>query len=99
MSKTQTKCVNQLMHFRKRMRFSQRYVAKLMGLRGPSAISEYETGTNVPTLFNALRLGAIYRAPVEFLFREKYLALQGEIRKQEARVPKDRQGVLPIVFP
>lgn len=98
MSQAKTKCDNQLMHYRRRMRFSQLYVARLMNQRSTSTISELEHGVNIPTLRNALKLAAIYRAPVEFLFREVFLALREEIRKREARTPKGRQGVLPIVF-
>lgn len=99
MSETKSKFGNQLAHYRRRMRMNQRYVARLMDQRCPSAISEFEHGVSIPTLSSALKLAIIYRTPVEFLFKDAFLLLREEIRKREERTPKGRQGVLPLVMP
>ena len=68
-SKNKTKTNNHLDIYRRRMRFSQRHVARLLGHKDYSAWSDYERGERLPSLANALRLGIILRMPVEFLFR------------------------------
>jgi DNA-binding XRE family transcriptional regulator len=85
-----------LLQYRRRMRFTQRAVADLLNQRSTSSVSQFESGTCLPTLLTALKLAAVYRAPVEFLFRETFLRLRSEIRNREAQTPKGRQGVLPL---
>jgi transcriptional regulator with XRE-family HTH domain len=77
---------NQLDLYRRRMRFSQRQVAHLLGHNDSSAWSNYERGDRLPSLANALRLGIILRVPVEFLFGALHDELQDRIRAEEERV-------------
>ena len=74
---------NRLLIYRKRLGFSQKQVAHLLGQADTSMISRYERGVSVPTLTGALQLEIIYRTPVAFLFRELYEELREEIRKEE----------------
>jgi len=77
---------NRLLVYRKRLGFSQKQVAHLLGQADTSMISRYERGGSAPTLTGALQLEIICRAPVAFLFRELYEELRQEIRKEEERL-------------
>jgi len=85
---------NQLDLFRRRMKFSQGYVAHLLGHKDTSACSDYERGTRLPSLVNALRLSIILRVPVEFLFYALHDDLRATIRAEEERLVAE--GCKPI---
>jgi transcriptional regulator with XRE-family HTH domain len=85
---------NRLDMYRKRMRFSQRHVARLLGHKNSSAWSVYESGERLPSLANALRLGIILRIPVEFLFYSLHDELRNQIRAEEERIGEPAQQVL-----
>jgi transcriptional regulator with XRE-family HTH domain len=80
--------------YRRRMRFSSAHVARLLGHKGTSALSNYERGERLPSLSNAFRLGIILRVPVEFLFPSLYDGLRGVIRAQEEHMVQPAQQVL-----
>jgi DNA-binding XRE family transcriptional regulator len=87
MNKTKThKIKNRITLYRRRMKFSQRRVAMLLGHRDSSTLCAYEYGRALPPLLVALRLGIILRIPVEFLFPELYESLKTQIRAQEDRM-------------
>ena len=81
-------------HFRRRMGFTPAHVARLLGHQDASALSDYERGEHTPSLANALRLGIILRAPVEFLFPALYDRLRNEIRAEEERLAAPQQPTL-----
>jgi transcriptional regulator with XRE-family HTH domain len=85
---------NSLFVYRKRMGFSQKHVARLLGLRSTSMLARYERGRSIPPLPRALSLGVILRVPVEFLFPTLYDSLRDGIRKQEERLAKPIQQTL-----
>ena len=68
------------------MGFSQKRVARVLGLRRTSVLSRYERGVRAPGLINALKLEIIYRTPVAFLYGRLYRELKDEIRKREERI-------------
>lgn len=74
---------NSMWTARKRMGFSQKEVARALGLRRTSVLSRYEHGTRIPGLINALKLEIVYRIPVAFLYGDLYRELKEEIRKKE----------------
>jgi transcriptional regulator with XRE-family HTH domain len=74
---------NDLVLYRKRMGFTQKQVAALLGQRDTSMISHYEHGRALPPLPVALGLEIIYRTPVAFLFPAMYNDLKQTIRRQE----------------
>ena len=76
---------NSLWAARKRMGFSQKRVARALGLRRTSVLSRYEHGIRVPGLVNALNLEIVYRMPVAFLYGDLYRELKGKIRRREER--------------
>ena len=74
---------NDLVLYRKRMGFSQKQVARLLGHRDTSMVSHYEHNRALPPLAVALGLEIIYRVPVAFLFPGMYNELKRMIRDQE----------------
>jgi transcriptional regulator with XRE-family HTH domain len=93
MNQSKYKNQNRLVIYRRRMGFSQRQVARLLGHKDATLLCMYERGRILPPLFAALGLGIILRVPVEFLFPGIYDDLKSRIRQQEelvqiARKPK-----------
>ena len=74
---------NRLAMYRRRMRYSQRSVAHLLGHKSHAAVSSYEHGRVLPKLEIALRLEIILRTPVAFLFPDLHDSLKKEIRDRE----------------
>lgn len=74
---------NRLAAFRRRIGYSQRRVATLLGHKSHAALSLYEHGRVQPTLITAIRLEIILRTPVAFLFPHMYERLRSQIRAQE----------------
>ena len=77
---------NQLVIYRRRMRFSQKQVAALLGHQSTSMLSRYESGRSLPPLLTALRLEILYRIPVAFLYTEMYRHLKEEVRSLEEQM-------------
>jgi DNA-binding XRE family transcriptional regulator len=84
---------NNLSQYRSRMRLSQRQAAVLLGHKTAATLSQLEAGRYLPSLKTALRLSAIYRIPVEFLFALLYTELRNEVRALENPTG---QGTLPL---
>ena len=84
---------NTLILYRKRMGFSQKYVAQLLGLKDTATLCHYERGHLMPPLMVALGLEIIFRVPVAFLFPRLYEELRAEIRKAE-EIAASGQGML-----
>jgi len=74
---------NNLVLYRRRMGFTQKQVAYLLGQRDTSMVSHYEKGRALPPLTVALGLEIIYRVPVAFLFPVMYDELKRQIRDKE----------------
>ena len=74
---------NNLVVYRRRMGFTQKQVARLLGQRDTSMISHYEHSRAMPPLAVALGLEIILRVPVAFLFPAMYEELKRQIRQQE----------------
>jgi DNA-binding XRE family transcriptional regulator len=99
MSKTKIKHPNSLAEYRHRMGFTQEQVTKLLGYKRRHAMWILETGQSVPSLTTVLKLAAIYRTPVEFLYHADYLRLREEIRKREESLPpRGQQSLFPILL-
>ena len=82
---------NRLVIYRRRMGFSQKQVAQLLGFTGTSMVSRYEHGRSLPPLDVAFCLGIILRVPVEFLFPTLYDNLRNTIRAQEEQLKPMQQ--------
>jgi transcriptional regulator with XRE-family HTH domain len=74
---------NDLVLYRRRMGFSQKQVARLLGHRDASMVSHYEHSRALPPLMVALSLEIIYRTPVAFLFPAMYDELKRQVRHEE----------------
>src|SRR5258708_33156657 len=85
---------NRLLIYRRRMGFSQRQVARLLGLKGTSMLSRYEHSRSLPPLPTAFCLGIILRVPVEFLFPGLYESLRNRIRSDEEQLARPGQQAL-----
>jgi transcriptional regulator with XRE-family HTH domain len=94
LSKEKQRQKNELVHYRRRLRFSQERVAALLGQKRRGLLWEYESGTILPSLPVALRLAAVYRAPVEFLFRDLFLGQQQQVRELEETKGANMRGEL-----
>ncbi len=77
---------NRLWKYRKRLGFSQRKVATLLGHLTSNHVSDYEAGRRRPSLTTALKLEILYRVPVAFLFPEEYRRLRDVLRAREERM-------------
>ena len=99
MTPTKNKHPNSLIHYRKRMGFTQEHVAQLLGHKSRDVLSSVEQGYSLPSLLTALKLGIVYCVPVDFLYHDKYLALRSEIRERERRDGAPKQGVLALSTP
>jgi transcriptional regulator with XRE-family HTH domain len=74
---------NNLWIARRRMRISQKYVARLLGHASTTMLSKYECGQRTPPLVIAIKLAVIYRTAVEELFPRLYRELKTEIVKAQ----------------
>ena len=83
MNQHKQKNKNNLMLYRRRMGFSQKTVAQMLGHKDATLLCTYEHGRILPPLAAALGLGVILRVPVEFLFPGLYDDLKSRIRQQE----------------
>ena len=98
---SQNKHPNDLARYRRRMGLSQAQVAKLLGFKNTKNVSNLELGRYFPSIPTALKLGAIYRVPVDFLFSHLYMHFRSRIREAEASARvADLQGesTLPLSF-
>ncbi len=59
---------NQLRRSRRRRGFTQKRVAKIMGLKSTSMISRWEAGACIPKSENLIDLAALYRTTTEALY-------------------------------
>ena len=77
---------NYLWIYRKRMNFSQKRVALLLGHKTTTHVSDYERGRRLPSLRTALKLEIILRIPIAFVYGEQYNTLKRNIREVESRL-------------
>lgn len=90
--------INELVHYRKRMKFTQLRVLSILGWRNKKGLCKIESGEVTPTLATALKLAIIYRVPVEFLFANLYRKLRVQIRSREQQFGPIGQPALPLAF-
>jgi DNA-binding XRE family transcriptional regulator len=79
---------NRLWRYRKERQLFQKDVARLLGHKTLSLVSEWENGRKTPTLDSALMLAHILKAPVEALFADRALELRSKIDKRAAKTPE-----------
>lgn len=91
-------CLSDLVQYRKRMRFTQNEVIRLLGWKNPKGLIKIESGAVVPTLRTAFKLSIIYRVPVEFLFSSAYQKLREQVRTREMQLASNGHPALPLTF-
>ncbi len=84
--------MNKLWIARKRAGLGQKTVARRLGHKTASTISEYEAGRILPGIRTALKLAAIYHTPVE----ELYAPLNAEVQEEIALSEKSCPIIAPV---
>lgn len=78
------------------MGLTQEHVAAALGLKRSKLLSRLEQEYRTPQFRTAIKLSAIYRVPIEFLFPKLYERVRLEIRRREealrARAGKGTHG-------
>ena len=82
--KNKRKYKNDLVLYRERIGFTQMHVARLLSMRDTTLLSKLEQGHKLPNLFVALRLAALYRVPVDFLYPALYKSIREVLRQRES---------------
>ena len=90
---------NDLVQYRKRMKFSQSEAARRLGWKSTKGLCELESGRAIPTLITAFKLSIIYRVPTEFLYKTLYERLRNQIRTREITLAPLGQQPLPLSYP
>jgi transcriptional regulator with XRE-family HTH domain len=85
---------NNLVLYRRRMGFTQKRVARLLGQGDATMLAHYEHGRALPPLAVALSLEILYRTPVAFLFPSMYDELKLRIRTEEESLTDPSQSRL-----
>jgi DNA-binding XRE family transcriptional regulator len=84
MTKT-NKQLNRLWIARHEAGLQQKSVARLLGHRSTSVVSEYETGKLLPSLPTALKLSAIYRRSLSELYPDLNAVVLEELQTVQAK--------------
>src|SRR5690349_17527313 len=79
--------LNRLWIARKRIGLGQKSVARLLGHKCTSPISNYENGRLVPSLRTALKLAIIYQTPLPDLYITLQQQLEEEVEAIRNKVP------------
>jgi transcriptional regulator with XRE-family HTH domain len=85
--------LNRLWIARKKIGLGQKSVARLLGHKSTSPISEYETGRLTPSLRTAFKFSIIYNCPLPDLYESLYREVEDEINDQRKNMaPPPRPG-------
>src|SRR6266446_9388615 len=79
--------VNRLWIARKKVGLGQKSVARLLGHKSTSPISEYETGRLLPNLRTALKLAAIYQTALPDLYITLQRQIEEEVEAMRKKLP------------
>ena len=74
---------NHLWIYRKRMGYTQKQVAHLLGHKSASHLSGYEHGKRLPSLETALKLEIVLRVPIAYLYQDLCRKLKRKIHQKE----------------
>ena len=72
--------MNSLWMARQEAGLRQKSVARLLGHKSASAISEYESGRLMPSLSTALKLCEIYKRDIKDLYPELYATVLSQLQ-------------------
>jgi len=77
--------LNRLWIARQENGLRQKSVARLLGHKSTSVISEYETGKQLPSLPIALKLAAIYNRRIRDLYPELFQTVMTDLQSKDKR--------------
>lgn len=77
---------NNLRIARKRIRLSQKQVARLLGHTSTTMLSKYEHEQRPPPLVIAIKLAVIYQTSIEDLFSKLHRELKTEVVKAQITI-------------
>ena len=83
---------NRLWLYRKKMGYSQKVVAQLLGRKSSARICDYERGKFLPSLETALKLEIILGIPLRELYSNIYRQLQREINHKRRKLSENAQN-------
>lgn len=89
---------NYLRRYRRRVGFSQKEVAFLLGCGAPSKVSRYEQLDRKPGLEAALAYEAVFGVPVRELFAGIYEKVQEKVLKRARVLTRDTGQAKPTCF-
>jgi len=92
MPKQHPKNFNKLWIARKKSGLGQKSVARLLGYKSISPISEYETGTVLPSLSTAFKLAVVYNTPLADLYDSLHKQSVDEIASAQSKMPSRTSG-------
>ena len=87
MPKRHPKNLNKLWIARQKAGLGQKTVARLLGYKSISSISEYETGTVLPSLSTAVKFALLYNTPLADLYDSLYKQVADEIASAKGKMP------------
>src|SRR6266852_6225897 len=87
--------LNRLWIARKKIGLGQKSVARLLGHKSTSPISEYETGRLLPSLRTAVKLATIYNTPINELYPTLCREAGNEVDAIRRLLPRVRTVYLP----
>ena len=78
--------------YREKRGNSKKEVARLLGHKNPTHVSEYELGQRLPSLKTALKLAVILSTRVDDLFEEMRKELRQEIQARREKLFAQEDG-------
>jgi transcriptional regulator with XRE-family HTH domain len=81
---------NELKKYRKIRGLSQKEVAKLLGFKTTSRISQWEKGVGSPSMRNAFKLSTLYGVLVDALFIEFVRSIRQEVKQTKEKCIIDK---------
>jgi transcriptional regulator with XRE-family HTH domain len=84
---------NRLRRYRKIMGYSQRDVARLLGMKSPSRISKWESGKRIPSIRNLIKLSILYHTLIENLYYDLREAILAEYQERNKKVAKSNENI------
>lgn len=89
MNEEKNSMTNNLLRYRLLFGYSQREIARMLGLNSTSVIGRWEQGLTVPDLENAIKLSVIYKTLIEELFYDLRKSIISEFTIKDMKNLKD----------
>lgn len=83
---------NRLWWYRKKLGYSQKGVALLLGHQSSARVCDYERGNQMPSLETALKLSIILQTPIVTLYPQRYAQLEQGIKQREGKLKRSARS-------